>query len=142
VIFALFNGAGGRFILYKPGAAPVEAPPVPVVYQLLKSVGHATMVIAVMAGPHVDKPADQSWKSSFDSLRDRLQTAHDSIDQTEMREDWRGDLRDILAADIAFIDECLKKGVISFAALQQFAQQQGPKLKHIIAWAAQTQVAH
>ena len=64
------------------------------------------------------------------------------VDQTEMREDWRGDMRDILAADIAFIDDCLKKGVISFAALQEFAQQQGPKLKHIIAWAAQTQVAH
>ena len=59
-----------------------------------------------------------------------------------MREDWRGDMRDILATDIAFIDDCLKKGVISFAALQEFTQKQGPKLKHIIAWAAQTQVAH
>jgi hypothetical protein len=142
VILALFNGAGGRFVLYKPGAAPVEAPSVPVVYQLLKSVGHATMVIAVMAGPHVDKPADQSWKSSFSAFRDRLQAARDSVDQTEMRQDWRGDMRAILAADIAFIDACLERGVISFTALQDFAEQQGPKLKHIIAWAAQTQVAH
>jgi hypothetical protein len=142
VILALFNGAGGRFILYKPGAAPVEAPSVPVVYQLLKSVGHATMVIAVMAGPHVEKPADQSWQSSFSSFRDRLQAALDSLDQTEMREDWRGDIRAILAADIAFIDDCLKKGGITFAALREFAQHQGPKLKQIIAWAAQTQVAH
>src|SRR5215472_14738118 len=142
VILALFNGVGGRFILYKPGFAPVEAPSVPVVYQLLKSVGHATMVIAVMAGPHVEKPTDQSWKSSFSSFRDRLTAALDSLDQTEMREDWRGDMRAILTADIAFIDDCLKKGVITFAALQEFAQQQGPKLKHIIAWAAQTQVAH
>ena len=142
VILALFNGVGGRFILYKPGVAPVEAPSVPVVYQLLKSVGHATMVIPVMAGPHVEKPTDQSWKSSFSSFRDRLTAALDSLDQTEMREDWRGDMRAILMADIAFIDDCLKKGVITFAALQEFAQQQGPKLKDIIAWAAQTQVAH
>ena len=142
VILALFNGVGGRFILYKPGAAPVEAPSVPVVYQLLKSVGHATMVIAVMAGPHVGKPTDQSWKSSFTSFRDRLTSALASLDQTEMREDWRGDTRAILTTDIAFIDDCLKKGVITFAALQEFAQQQGPKLKHIIAWAAQTQVTH
>src|SRR5262245_37826318 len=142
VILALFNGAGERLILYKPGAAPVEAPSVPVVYQLLKSVGHATMVIAVMAGPHVDKPADQSWKSSFSSFRDRLQAALDSVDKTEMREDWRGDMRGILAADLAFIDDCLKRGVITFAALREFAQQQGPKLKHIITWAARTQVAH
>src|SRR6516162_7213426 len=142
VILALFNGAGGRFILYKPGAGPVEAPSVPVLYQLLKSVGHATMVISVIAGPHVEKPTDQSWRSSFSSFRDRLQAARDSVDQTEMREDWRGDMRDILAADIAFIDECLTRGVTSFAALQQFAGQQGAKLKRIIAWAAGTQVSH
>jgi hypothetical protein len=142
VILALFNGSGGRFILYKPAAAPVEAPSVPVVYQLLKSVGHATMVIAVMAGPHVEKPTDQSWQSSFSSFRDRLKAALNGLDQTEIREDWRGDMRAILASDIAFIDVSLKRGMITFAALQEFAQQQGPKLKHIIAWAAQTQVAH
>jgi hypothetical protein len=142
VILALFNGAGGRFILYKPGAAPVEAPPVPIVYQLLKSVGHATMVTAVLAGPHVDKPADQSWRSSFSSFRARLQLALDSLDQTEMREDWRNDTRDIIKTDIAFIDDCAGKGVISYAALQEFTKKQAPQLKHIIAWAAQTQVAH
>jgi hypothetical protein len=142
VILALFTGAGGRFILYKPGAAPVEAPSVPVVYQLLKSVGHATMVIPVVAAPHIDKPADQSWRAPLAAFRVRLQAALDGLDQTEMREDWRGDTRDILASDIAFVDDCLKKGVISFAAVQDFTQKQSPKLKHIIAWAAETQVAH
>ena len=142
VILGLFTGAGGRFILYKPGAGPVEAPSVPIVYQLMKSVGHATMVTAVMAGPHIDKPDDQSWRSSFGAFRARLQTAADSVDKAEIREDWRGDMRDILATDIAFVDDCLKKGVISYAAVQEFSQKQAPKLKHIIAWAAQTQVAH
>ena len=51
-------------------------------------------------------------------------------------------MREILTADIAFIDDCLKKGVISLTALQEFAQKRSPKVKHIIAWAAQTQVAH
>ena len=41
VILGLFSGAGGRFILYRPGQAPLEAPQVPIVYQLLKSVGHS-----------------------------------------------------------------------------------------------------
>jgi hypothetical protein len=142
VILALFNGAGGRFILYKPGAAPVEASSVPSVYQLLKSVGHATMVIPVVAGPHLDKAVDQSWRAPYAAFHVRLQAALDGLDQTAMREDWRGDMRDILATDIAFIGDCLKKGVISFATLQEFTRKQGPKLKHIIAWAAQTQVAH
>src|SRR5215831_9489101 len=34
VILGLFSGAGGRFILYRPGVAPLDAPPVPVVYSL------------------------------------------------------------------------------------------------------------
>ena len=43
LILGLFSGAGGRFILYRPGMAPIDAPQVPIVYQLLKSVGHSTM---------------------------------------------------------------------------------------------------
>ena len=35
VILGLFSGAGGRFILYRPNMAPLEAPQVPLVYQLL-----------------------------------------------------------------------------------------------------------
>jgi hypothetical protein len=59
-----------------------------------------------------------------------------------MQPDWRTTTRDILAANIAFIDECLGKGVVSFASVKNFTEKQGPKLKKIIAWAAQTQVAH
>src|SRR2546425_1143342 len=43
VILALFSGAGGRLILYRPNMPPLEAPSVPVEYQLMKSVGHSTM---------------------------------------------------------------------------------------------------
>jgi hypothetical protein len=42
VILGLFSGAGGRFILYRPGMASLDAPPVPAVYALLKSVAHST----------------------------------------------------------------------------------------------------
>src|ERR1700676_3550778 len=51
VILGLFSGAGGRFILYRPGQAPLEAPSVPIVYQLLKSIGHSTMALAEVVGP-------------------------------------------------------------------------------------------
>jgi hypothetical protein len=142
VILALFSGAGGRLILYRPGMATVEAPSVPGVYQLLKSVGHSTMVLPVVAGPHIDKPSDQSWRGPMAALRARLQAALDSFDQTEMQPDWRATPREILATDIAFIDDCFAKGVIAFPALHAFTQKQGPKLKKIIAWAAQTQVGH
>jgi len=76
------------------------------------------------------------------AFRARLQAALDGLDQTEIQEDWRGTSSEILANDIAFIDECLGKGVINFAAVKEFSERQGPKLKKIIAWAAETQVAH
>ncbi|MDQ1553663.1 MAG: hypothetical protein QOK46_741, partial [Microbacteriaceae bacterium] len=39
IIVALFSGQGGQMILYRPGKAPEVAAPVPIVYQLAKSVG-------------------------------------------------------------------------------------------------------
>src|SRR6266446_4151439 len=62
VILGLFSGAGGRFILYRPGMAPLEAPSVPIVYQLLKSVDHSTMALAQVVGPYLESPDDQSWR--------------------------------------------------------------------------------
>jgi len=142
VILALFSGAGGRFILYRPGMAPVEAPPVPGVYQLLKSVGHSTMVLPVMAGPHIDKPSDQSWRAPMAGFRTRLQAAADELGQTDIPPEWRGATREILTNNLAFIDDCFARGEIGFAQVKAFTEKQGPKLKLIIAWAAQTQVAH
>jgi hypothetical protein len=69
VILGLFSGAGGRFILYRPGAAPLEAPPVPVVYQLLKSVGHSAMALTEVISPYIDNPANQAWRASLLAYR-------------------------------------------------------------------------
>src|ERR1700757_2748171 len=52
IILALFSGQGGQMILYRPGQAPDVAPPVPLVYQLAKSVGHNTAANYPNIGPH------------------------------------------------------------------------------------------
>ena len=46
IILAMFTGEGGRMMLYRPGQAPIDAPKVPKVYQILKSTGHSTMAIS------------------------------------------------------------------------------------------------
>jgi hypothetical protein len=58
LILGLFSGAGGRFILYRPGQPPTEATPVPIVYQLMKSVGHSTMALSEVVTPYLDNPAN------------------------------------------------------------------------------------
>jgi hypothetical protein len=142
VILALFSGAGGRFILYRPGQAPLEAPSVPIVYQLLKSVGHSTMAMAEVVGPYLDNPDNQSWRGPMLAYRSRMKSALDGLDATPMPAEWRDNNRAILENNIAFMDACLAKSAISSASLAPFTQKQEPYLKRNVAWAAQTQVAH
>src|ERR1700678_3263699 len=142
VILALFSGAGGRFILYRPGQVPLEAPSVPIVYQLLKSVDHSTMAMAEVVGPYLDNPDNQSWRGPMLAYRSRMKLALDGLDATPMPAEWRDNNRAILQNNIAFMDACLAKGAISSASLAPFTQKQEPYLKRNVAWAAQTQVAH
>jgi hypothetical protein len=142
VILGLFTGAGGRFILYRPGMPPLEAPSVPVSYQLMKSVGHSTMALAEVVAPYLDNPANQAWRGPLLAYRSRMQSALDGIDATELPAEWRPTNQAILKNNIAFMDACAEKGAISFADLESFAKQQRPLLKENIAWAAETQVGH
>src|SRR5665213_936024 len=142
VILGLFSGSGGRFTLYRPGAAPLDAPQVPVVYQLLKSVGHSTMALAEVVGPYLDNPANTSWRGSMLAYRSRMQSALDGLDLTPMQPEWRDNNRTILKNNIAFMDDCLAKGVIAFATLEAFGKKQAPFLADNVTWAAQTQVNH
>ena len=66
--------------------APIDAPQVPVVYQLLKSVGHSTMALAEVVGPYVDNPDDKSWRGSMLAYRSRMQSALDGLDATPRAE--------------------------------------------------------
>jgi hypothetical protein len=142
VILGLFSGAGGRFTLYRPGMAPLDAPPVPVVYQLLKSVGHSTMALAEVVGPYLDNPDNKSWRGSMLAYRSRMQSALDGLDATPIQPEWRDNNRTILRNNIAFMDDCIAKGVIAFASLEAFSKKQAPYLAKDVAWAAQTQVNH
>src|SRR5882762_6076348 len=126
VILGLFSGAGGRFILYRPGMAPLAAPSVPLADHLLKSIDHSTMALAQVAGPHLDDPADQSWRGPMLAHRARMGAALDGLNETPMPPEWRDNERTILRNNIAFIDDCLAKSAISFAALEAFSRKQAP----------------
>src|SRR6266478_8753294 len=142
VILGLFSGAGGRFILYRPGMAPLEAPSVPIVYQLMKSVGHSVMALSEVVMPYLDNKANQSWRGPLLAYRSQMQTALDTLDATVLQMDWRATSRTLLQNNIAFMDACAESGAISLADLQSFARKQAPLLKGNIAWAAETQVNH
>ena len=142
VILGLFSGAGGRFILYRPGQPPLDAPPVPLQYQLLKSIGHSTMALMEVVTPYLNNPGDLSWRGPLLAFRSQMQSALEGLATSGIQADWQDNNRAILSNNIAFMDDCVAKGVITPAALEAFGKKQAPFLKLDINWAATTQVDH
>jgi hypothetical protein len=142
LVLALFSGAGGRMILYRPGQPPLEAPSVPKRYQVMKSLGHSTMAVSEVVLPYLDSPADTTWVGPMRAYVTEMKTALDGIGQADMPDEWRANSRSILENNIAFMEDCLAKGVIKLPAVQAFADKQAPFLRNAIAWAAETQVEH
>lgn len=142
VILALFSGAGGRMILYRPGLPPLEAPSVPKAYQVMKSLGHSAMAISEVVLPYVDTPADTSWVAPMRAYLSEMKSALETIGAAEMPDAWRANSRAILENNIAFMEDSLAKGVVTLDAVQAYAKTQAPVLRNAIAWAAQTQVKH
>jgi hypothetical protein len=142
IILALFSSAGGRMILYRPGKPPEDAPSVPIVYQVMKSTGHSTMAISEVVMPYIGNGADKSWMAPLLAYRTQMKTALDGVDELPIQNDWKPAVKQILGNNVAFMDDCLAKGVITLDALQAFAKKQAPNVKQIINWAASTQVKH
>src|SRR4051794_31607907 len=121
IILALFTGQGGRMILYRPGQAPEVAPPVPLVYQLAKSVGHSTMAIYQIVTPYLANPAaNQSWRVPLQVYRTQNHAALDSLAALDITEDDRAVLRAILELNLTFMDECLRKGMYSYEEVEKY----------------------
>lgn len=142
VILALFSGAGGDLTLYRPGMAPLKAPSVPLVYQVLKSVGHSSMAVFQIAGPHIGTPTDQSWRGLMEVDRAQHKLALDTLAGVDMDPAWRDNCRTILANNLAYLEATLAKNAVVYADLEAFAKKQAPFLAKNVAWAAETQVAH
>src|SRR5215472_15736279 len=98
-------------ILYRPGHGPEVAPPVPIVYQLAKSVGHSTMAIYEILSPYLsNSKGNQLWRAPLSAYRTQNQSALDGLGALDVAEEDRALLRTILQRNVAFMDECLSKG--------------------------------
>jgi hypothetical protein len=143
IILALFSGQGGRMILYRPGHAPEAAPPVPIVYQLAKSVGHSSMAVYQIVAPYLADPqANLLWRGPLRAYRTEHQTALDGLGALDISEDDRAVLRAILERNLAFMDECLAAGTYTYEGLERFTRGCTPYAVKAIAIASAAQVGH
>src|SRR5271156_4004708 len=123
VIMALFSNQGGKLLLYRPGKAPLEAPQVPISYQIYKSVGHSALALFELVGSHLGTVADESWVGPMRAFRASNQTALDSLDAVDLSAEARENQRKVIASNIKFMDACLSKGSYTFADIQQYADE-------------------
>lgn len=142
LILGLFSGGGGKMMLYRPGKPVEQAPPVPVVYQILKSTGHSTMVISDVILQAINKDDGGRWRENISTYLVDMKKAANSLDAVPMNEAWRPTVRSILNANIDYMSMVLEKNQLTQSDLEKFGQKTNPDLKKIISWAAQTQVNH
>jgi hypothetical protein len=143
IILALFSGQGGQMILYRPGQAPDVAPPVPLVYQLAKSVGHSTMATYQIVAPYLSNAyANQLWRPPLEMYRTQNKTALDGLDALDMSDDDRAVLCTILQRNLAFMDGCLAKGGYSYDDVEKYIRDTTPHSVKTIGIGSSAQVAH
>lgn len=143
LIMALFSGQGGRFILYRPGQPPLDAPPVPRIYQIAKATAHTALATYSLVAPVLKDPkANQSWVAPMRTLRTQVQTALDSLKDLQVKEEERALLKDTLEKMAAFLDTCLNKGSFTYDEVVTFARAVEPNAEKLIDIAATAQVTH
>ena len=143
LIMALFSGKGGRFILYRPGQEPLEAPSVPPIYQAAKSVGHCAMATYACVAPYIaDAKADTSWMTLMKSYRLEVQMAKEGLVNLDAKPEEQALLQDTLGKVLTFMDACLEKGTFTYGDVESYARGVEPNAEKLIAVASSAQVGH
>ena len=143
IILAMFTGQGGQMTLYRPGREPEHAPPVPLVYQLAKSVGHSSMAIYEIVSPYMANPAaNQLWRAPLETYRTENRLALDGLGALDVTDETRAILRQILDLNLAFMDRCLAQGEFGPDDIREFVRSTVPHAFKAIGVGSGAQVGH
>lgn len=144
LILGLFSGGGGRFILYKPGQDPIEAPPVPPVYALAKAVGHTGMATYQLVAPFCDgtSATDSTWRGQMQVYKAQVQVAMDSVPKLDVSDENKALFTKCLTHILTFMDQCLAKGSFTYADVAKYASGYAPMVQQLTTVAANAQVGH
>jgi len=143
VIMGLFSASGGKFILYRPGQQPLEAPPVPPIYQIAKATAHSTLATyGLVVSALKDSKSDQSWVAPMQTFRTQVQAAKESIDSLAISTENKALVQVVLDRVQTFLDTCLKNGAFTYDEVQAFARGVEPYAEKLIGVAATAQVSH
>jgi hypothetical protein len=143
LIMALFSGKGGKFILYRPGQPPLEAPPVPPVYEIMKSTGHSAMGTYALVAPYIgNAKTDQGWVADMKDYRTHVQIAKDNVQYLDIKPEEKALVSRVLGKILTFMDTSLANGTFTSADVEAYTRGVEPDCEQLIAVASSAQVGH
>jgi hypothetical protein len=142
VILGLFSNQGGDFYLYQPGKPVVQAPRVPIGYEICKSCGHSAMAVYQLVAPYLGNPADPAWRTPMAQYLALHEAVVAGFDHIDLAPDARQAALALLKNNIAFMKECLKNGTFSTEGLRKFTVGQRKAITGVVEYAARVQATH
>ncbi len=142
LIMGLFTGKGGRFILYRAGQPPIEAP-TPPLYELGKSIGHAPMAVYEILAPYsLDPKANTAWQAPLRSFCTRITNALETLGDLDVKPEDRQLFKTTLEKLLGFSQKALKDGTYTYAALQDFCRDMETEEGGLTMMCSRVQVEH
>ncbi len=120
VVVARSDAAGGSMQLHRPGQAPLDADPVPVLYALATAVARSHAVVHDMAASALVDPSDTSWREGMAGYAARNRSALAGLGAAGLCAAHRDTLAEVLRHNVAFLDACLTRDDLSPCACAEF----------------------
>lgn len=139
VLVVQFDGVGGTFHL-RDGGRVSRIQPVPVGYDLSKSVAHVPLDLYVIVAPYLAAPASGAWQGALATSGERIRTALDRLDGADLSASARADARMVLEASLGFVEEALARGDFSEEDYQSYSRAIFEAVGRLRAYATEIQI--
>lgn len=139
VLVVQFDGVGGTFNL-RDGGRMTRVQPVPVGYDLSKSVAHVPLDLYVIVAPYLEAPAGGAWQGALAASGERIRAALALLEDSELTASARGDARTVLEASLAFVEEALARGDFSEEGYKAYSRAVFEAVGRLRAYATEIQI--
>lgn len=131
------------FVLFRPGAEPLTAPPVPDHFDIAKSVAHTTLTTYEILAPYRDTAShDQSWVKTLSAYRSEVAGALSVVDKLPVPTSEHKLYRQVMQAMLDFHDGILARKTFTGDELDRALQAIEPQVAQLLEIAVTVQVEH
>ncbi|NNM59705.1 MAG: hypothetical protein HKM04_07805 [Legionellales bacterium] len=144
VIVALFSPAGGQFVLYRPGQAPLIAPVLPQAqdYEFATLVEHAAMSTYAVAIRGINDSTHFDWQNQLQEYQKKIGAADASINNLTVSSSEKILFHRILGKTNDFMTQSLKQNTLSPQNTANYADSLKPDFVRLSKLVIDAQVNH